>query len=231
MKKSEFCSPMENFVELFVYLLKGIIIGIVASAPMGPVGILCIRRTIRKGRIYGIATGAGAALSDVIYAIITGYGLSLITPYTSPQNIFWVKLIGGAMLLAFGVYMYRTGPRASAHPESKTKGSILHNFFTSFIITLFNPAIIFLFLALFNMLAPFAGSDDPAIILTGYSAIVAGAMLWWLGLTYAINKMSSSFGDKIMRRINRVIGLIVMIVSVLYTLMTLLGISIIEQAP
>ena len=63
--------------DLLIYILKGVIIGIVASAPMGPVGILCIRRTIKKGRAYGIATGMGAALSDLFYAVITGLGLSL----------------------------------------------------------------------------------------------------------------------------------------------------------
>ena len=66
-----------SLIDLIIYIIKGIIIGIVASAPMGPVGILCIRRTIKKGRIYGLATGAGAALSDVFYALITGFGLSL----------------------------------------------------------------------------------------------------------------------------------------------------------
>lgn len=219
---------MEDIVELLIYILKGIIIGIVASAPMGPVGVLCIRRTIKKGRAYGIVTGAGAALSDVFYALVTGYGLTLITPFTSPDNVFWVKIVGGAMLLAFGVYMFRTGPRATVHPESKTKGSLLRNFITSFFITLCNPAIIFLFLALFNMLAPFAGADKFHLVVAGYLAIMAGAMLWWLGLTYVINKMSSNFGDRGVRRLNRTIGFIVMTISVAYTLLTLCGISIIS---
>jgi len=218
---------MENVVELFIYIIKGIVIGIVASAPMGPVGILCIRRTIKKGRIYGIVTGAGAALSDVFYALLTGYGLSLVTPFMEPRNVFWVKLVGCAMLLAFGVYMYRTVPRASLHPESKNKGSLLRNFVTSFFITLCNPAIIFLFLALFNMLAPFAGADEPVYVISEYASIVAGAMLWWLGLTYVIAKMSSNFGEKGIGRINRTIGIIVIAFSVIYTLMTLFGISFI----
>ena len=74
---------MENVVDILIYIIKGIVIGIVASAPMGPVGILCIRRTIKKGRAYGVVTGAGAALSDVFYALLTGYGLSLVSPLTS----------------------------------------------------------------------------------------------------------------------------------------------------
>ena len=69
---------MENVVDILIYIIKGIVIGIVASAPMGPVGILCIRRTIKKGRAYGVVTGAGAALSDVFYALLTGYGQCLL---------------------------------------------------------------------------------------------------------------------------------------------------------
>lgn len=216
------------FSDLLIYIIKGIIIGIVASAPMGPVGVLCIRRTVKKGRAYGLATGAGAALSDVLYALLTGYGISLVTSVGTEKNIFWMKLVGCVMLCAFGIYMYRTGPRATLHPESKNKGSLLRNFVTSFFITLCNPGIIFLFLALFNMLAPFAGTGDALCNAAGYGAIVGGAMLWWLGLTYLINKMSSSFGEKGIRRMNRSIGLLVMTISVIYCLLTLCGISVVE---
>ncbi len=219
---------MEDIVELLIYILKGIIIGIVASAPMGPVGILCIRRTIKKGRAYGLMTGAGAAVSDLFYALLTGYGLSLITPLTSEDNVFWVKIAGCIMLLAFGIYMFYTGPRVKVHPESKNKGTLLRNFITSFFITLCNPAIIFLFLALFNMLAFFADEPSQVAAVTGYSAIMAGAMLWWFGLTYVINKMSANIGDKGIKRINHTIGIIVIAISVIYTFMTLGGISFIE---
>lgn len=222
---------MEDIVDILVYIVKGLIIGIVASAPMGPVGILCIRRTIKKGRMYGIVTGAGAALSDVIYALITGYGLSLIPFLTEKDNVFWIKIIGSLMLLVFGVYMFRTGPSVKAHPESKSKGSLLKNFVTSFFITLANPAIIFLFLALFNMLAPFAGAANLTLAATGYVAIMGGALLWWLGLTYVINKMRVNFGEIGIRRLNRTIGILVMVISAIYALMTICGISIINAEP
>ena len=96
---------MEYVGEILIFILKGIIIGIVASAPMGPVGILCIRRTVKKGRLYGLVTGAGAAISDLLYALLTGYGLALISPLTEEGKVFWVKIAGSIMLAAFGVYM------------------------------------------------------------------------------------------------------------------------------
>ncbi|MCI6105034.1 MAG: LysE family translocator [Bacteroidales bacterium] len=224
---------MEDIIELVIHIMKGLIVGVVCSAPMGPVGILCLRRTIKKGRPYGIATGAGAALSDLFYALLTGYGLSLISGYTTHDNIFGIKIAGGIMLMVFGIYMYRTGPRVNYHPEGKTKGSLLRNFITSFFITLCNPVIIFLFLALFNMLAPFAAPDKMYLVLAGYGSIAVGAMLWWVGLTYVVHKMSSNFGEKGIRRLNKTIGIFVMVISFAYLLLTLCGISIIggEEIP
>lgn len=218
---------LSYITDLFSYILKGVIIGIVASAPMGPVGILCIRRTIKKGRVYGLVTGAGAALSDVFYAVITGYGLSFFSFVQEEHNVFWMKLCGSVMLCIFGIYMFRTKHTKTIHPESNKKGSLLRNFLTALAVTLANPLIIFLFLALFNMLAPFAGTGDWVESTAGYASIVAGAMLWWLGLTYVINKMRNNFTDQGIRNMNRTIGIIVLSISFIYALLTLCKISIV----
>ena len=79
-----------NHIDILDLILKGILIGIIASAPMGPVGILCIQRTLNKGRWYGFATGLGAAISDMLYALITGLGMSFIMDFiSSPQALFY----------------------------------------------------------------------------------------------------------------------------------------------
>lgn len=201
-------------------------VGIIASAPMGPVGILCIQRTIQKGRTYGIVTGAGAALSDIIYALITGFGMSFVMEIIdNEQNIFWMKLIGSIMLFSFGIYMFRTDPRKCLRPSMKKRGTLLHNFTTALLVTLSNPLIIFLFIALFNMLT-FVIPGNLFGQCVGYLSIVAGAMIWWLGLTYIINKMKSSFGLRGIMRLNRSIGVIVLIASFIYAGMTLANLSL-----
>ena len=178
----EFASP-------FLLVIKGLLVGIIASAPMGPVGILCVQRTIRKGRIFGIVTGAGAALSDIFYALVTGLGMSLVMDFIDDtEHLFWLKLIGSIMLFIFGIYMYRTDPRKCLRPSSSGKGTLIHNFTTAFLVTLSNPLIILLFIALFNMLT-FVIPGNFFGQCVGYLSIVAGAMLWWLGLTYVINRM------------------------------------------
>ena len=210
-------------IQLF---LKGLLVGIIASAPMGPVGILCIQRTMQKGRIFGLATGAGATLSDIIYALMTGWGMAFVMDFIdNERNIFWMKLIGSVMLFIFGIYMFRTDPRKCIRPVSNNKGTLFHNFFTSFLVTLSNPLIIFLFLALFNMFT-FVIPGNLFGQCVGYVSIVAGAMLWWVGLTYVINRMRRNFGLRGILRLNRSIGTIVLAASVIYAIMTLFHLSL-----
>ena len=214
----EFASPL-------LLILKGLLVGIIASAPMGPVGILCIQRTMQKGRAYGIVTGAGASLSDIIYALMTGFGMSFVMDFISnEENIFWLKLVGSVMLFIFGIYMFKTDPKKCMHKPSGEKGTLVHNFTTAFLITLSNPLIIFLFIALFNMFT-FVIPGNWFGQCIGYLSIVAGAMLWWLGLTYVINKMRNSFGVKGIQRLNHTIGCIVLAASIIYAAMTLFKIS------
>ena len=210
-------------LELFV---KGLLVGILASAPMGPVGILCIQRTLQKGRRYGLVTGAGAALSDRIYALITGLGMSFVMDFiNNEQTLFWLKLVGSVMLFIFGLYMFRTDPKKCLRPTPKKKGTLMHNFVTSFLVTLSNPLIIFLFTALFALLT-FVVPEHLFEQCVGYTSIVVGAMLWWFGLTYVIARMRNSFGLRGILILSRTVGTIVLVVSVVYALMTLFHLSL-----
>ena len=96
-------------VTLLDLTVKGLIVGMVASAPMGPVGVLCIQRTLNKGRWYGLVTGLGAAVSDILYAIITGVGMSFVIEFIeNPRTMYVLQLVGSVLLFVFGYYTYRT---------------------------------------------------------------------------------------------------------------------------
>lgn len=210
-----------EFSSTLQLVLKGLIVGIIISAPMGPVGILCIQRTMKKGRIFGIVTGAGAALSDFIYALMTGLGMSFVIDFIERgQTLFWLKLMGSIMLLIFGIHTYLQDPRKGMRTEMKRKGTLFYNFISGFGLTISNPLIVFLFIALFNMFT----FVIPANLLgqaIGYLSIIAGAMLWWLGLTYVIAKMKDNFGLRGILYLNRSIGSIVICSSIVYAIMTL----------
>ena len=134
-------------LDILDFIFKGIAIGIIASAPMGPVGILCIQRTLNKGRWYGLMTGVGAAVSDIIYALTVGLGMGFIMePLQNPKYQFFLQISGSVILLLFGLFCFRSNPakKLPHHAKNKGKGSLLNNGLTAFLVTFSNPLIIFL---------------------------------------------------------------------------------------
>ena len=213
---------IETFIDI---IWKGFIIGVIVSAPLGPVGVLCIQRTLNKGRWYGFVTGIGASLSDLFYALLTGYGMSFVFDYVN-KHIFYLQLFGSVLLLAFGIYTFRSNPVRSIRPPSGNKGTYLHNLVTAFFVTLSNPLIIFLFVGLFARFAFVSGGVLVFEAVTGYLAIILGALSWWFGITYFVNKVRTRFNLRGIWMLNRVIGSIVVIVSVVGLIFTLTGRSL-----
>ncbi len=216
-KFSNFASimPFPIHINILDFIFKGILIGIIASAPMGPVGVLCVQRTLNKGRWYGFVTGVGAAVSDIFYAGVTGLGMSLVVDFVNnQQNRFYLQIIGSLLLLAFGIYTYRTDPTRNIRRSGTSKGTLVHNFLTAFLVTLSNPLIVFLFLACYAQFA-FVLPNHPFEMCVGFMSIVAGALLWWFGLTWLVDKIRGKFDYNGIRLINQVIGWVVMICSVI----------------
>ncbi len=194
-------------------IIRGLIVGIIVSAPMGPVGVLTVRRTLNKGHWYGLATGVGAAISDMIYAVLTVVGMSVIMDFIEkPTTMFYLKLGGSLMLFIFGWYTYHSKPTIA--PPGTNRGNLLQNGLTGFLVTLSNPLIIFLFMVLFARFE-FIQPDYPVEQSMGMAGILVGALVWWLSLTLAINKVRSHFHMETIGRINRVIGVAVMMAALI----------------
>lgn len=222
---NDFLLQLVSQISLLETVVKGIIIGAVASAPMGPVGVLCIQRTLNKGRAHGLVTGLGAAMSDIIYALITGYGLSFIYDFIQNQrNLFWLQLIGTVLLFVFGVHTFRSNPAKNTRRVSKNKSSLVQNCVTAFFITLSNPLIILLFMAMFTPFKYMLPEQPFHFQLVGYISIFAGAMLWWLFITYVVNKLRTRFDVRGIWIINRIIGAIVMVASFISAVLIITGI-------
>ena len=207
--------PFPFHIDILDCIIKGILIGVIASAPMGPVGILCIQRTLNKGRWFGFITGVGAAASDIFYALITGLGMSFVMDFINNEhNKFLLQISGSIMLFIFGIYCFKSNPMKNAHKSSNKKGTLTHNAITAFFVTLSNPLIIFLFMATFAQFA-FVIPDHPLEMSVGYLSIVLGALLWWFGLTWLIDKVRNIFDPNGITIINKVIGSVVMIFSLI----------------
>ena len=187
---------------------------------MGPVGVLCVQRTLNKGRWYGFITGIGAAVSDMIYAAITGYGMSYVMAVLSNQQTkMYLQIVGSIMLLLFGLYTYRSDPTKKIHNSGNGKGTLWHNGVTAFLVTFSNPLIIFLFLACYAQFA-FVMPNHPFEMFVGFLSIVFGALLWWYGLTWLIDKIRGKFDANGIKIINQFIGAVVVLCSIIMFLGT-----------
>lgn len=216
-------------IDILEIIFKGIVIGVCASAPMGPVGILTVQRTQKKGRWFGFVTGVGASVSDLIYALLTGLGMSFVFDFiNNPVYKFYLQLIGGLMLFGFGLYSFFNNPLQNVHQSSGNKGSLYHNAITGFLVTLSNPMIIMLFMALFAQFA-FIVNDHPLIMGVGYLSIIFGALLWWYGLTWLIDKMRTKFDEMGVVIINKIIGSVVIIFSVVALIGTIFNIYLLPE--
>ena len=208
-------------------VFKGLLIGIIASAPMGPVGVLCVQRTLNKGRWYSFVTGCGAALSDIIYAGITGLGMGMVVELVSNDtNRFYLQIVGSLMLLAFGVFTYRTDPTKNLRKPGQNKGTLTHNGITAFLVTLSNPLIVFLFMALYAQFSFGLQIDKPIELVAGFISIIGGALLWWWGLTWLVDVIRLKFDHNGIRIINRIIGTLVIVGSIIVLLTTLFSLHL-----
>ena len=209
--------PIYNIVDL---IFKGMLIGMIASAPMGPVGVLCVQRTLNKGRWFGFVTGIGAAVSDIFYAGITGFGMSFVMDFVNDaQNKFYLQIVGSVVLLVFGIYTWRSNPTKNMHRSGKQRGSLWYNTWTAFLVTFSNPLIIFLFMGLFAQFA-FVIPDHPFEMVVGFASIFGGALLWWFGLTWLVDKVRTIFDENGIKILNQIIGAIVIIFSLIFLLGT-----------
>jgi threonine/homoserine/homoserine lactone efflux protein len=193
-------------------IIKGLVIGILVSAPMGPVGMLCVQRTLSQGRWYGFCTGIGAMVSDIIYASVTSLGMGFVNSFIE-ANRFALQLVGSIVLAIFGLYMFRYNPVSKLKAQREKQVSYTHDFVTGFLLTFSNALIVFLFISLFahfNFIDP---EYSFWMIIGGIMCIGLGAVLWWLAVTYMLNKIREWFNIRDAWMLNRITGALVIAIS------------------
>ena len=184
-------------------LLKGFIIGISIAAPVGPIGVLCIRRTLANGRLAGFVSGMGAASADMVYGAIAAFGLTAVTGLLV-DNAFWLGIIGGMFLLYLGVKTFLEKP--SDKPAEANADGLWTMYLSTFFLTITNPMTILSFAAIFagTMLGKTTGS--PLVIVAG---VFAGSAAWWLTLSFGVGIFRDRLNQSRMAWINRISGAII----------------------
>lgn len=207
----------------FLYILpRGIAIGILISAPMGPIGMLIIQRTISKGRWPAFFTGIGAALSDLFYCMLTGFGISFITDFIEKHQ-FWLQILGSVAIALFGAFLFRKNPTRVLRPnDDRPANNYFADAATGFLLTVSNPLILFFIIGLFarfNFVLPEPRFVDWAL---SYITIFGGALAWWYFVTTLVNRVRGRFNVRSLWLINRIIGGVLIGMAVFGIIMAIL---------
>jgi threonine/homoserine/homoserine lactone efflux protein len=183
---------------------KSLVIGVAVAAPVGPMSLLCIHRTLDHGRPAGLTFGAGIAAADLTYAAIAAFGMTAVSSLLLAGTV-WIKLIGSLLLMVLGVKIALARPAADS--RKSVAGSGLRAFATAYGLTLANPPTILFFAGIFASVASLATASQSVIFSAG---VFAGSMLWWIILTTLVTKSAALMKPQVMAWINRASGLVLL---------------------
>lgn len=184
------------------FFLKGLILGCAIAAPVGPIAILCIQRTLSFGRWSGLFSGLGAAFADMLYGCLAAFGLTILSNFLIEQEL-WLRIIGGIFLTFLGAKTFFARPAAS---QTVSHITLLKDFVSTFMLTMTNPLTIFSYIAIFAGL----GLSNPeghisnAVALIG--GVFLGSSLWWIILIEGVTFFRHKVGPELMIWVNRVAG-------------------------
>jgi len=188
--------------------LRGLIIGFSIAAPVGPIGVLCIRRTLTEGRASGFLSGLGAATADALYGCVAGFGLTVISGFLIDQR-FWIQLIGGIFLLALGIKTLRSVPAERAAAASGS--GLAASYGSTLLLTLTNPMTILSFAGIFAALGVADMGGDLSAAARLVLGVFFGSAAWWLILSGGVGRMQEKLSAGVLRWTNRLSGAILLV--------------------
>lgn len=203
-------------MDYILLVLSGVVMGLIAAVPIGPVNLICIRRTFAYGPVNGFVSGLGAAMGDGVFAAVTGFGLTWVSQLIVGYSVI-IELIGGTMLLYFGVHAFISPMSTRVEETTKDQGAstLARAMASTFALTVTNPATLFAFTAMFASFGGIAGGQT-SFMAAGFvvAGVVGGSTAWWLALTTLIGLFHARIDDRIVRIINRCSGVAVSLFGV-----------------
>jgi threonine/homoserine/homoserine lactone efflux protein len=196
----------------FSLLLRGFILGFAIAAPVGPIGLLCIQRTLNQGQLVGLASGLGAATADAFYGAVAAFGLTLVSTFLIEQQ-FWLALVGGLFLCYLGVRTFLAGPAERAAGSEAT--GIAGAYGSTFLLTITNPMTILAFVAIFAGAGLTAAGGDALSAVWMVAGVFLGSAAWWFLLSAGVGLLRSRISANVLLWVNRAAGAILVLFGVL----------------
>jgi threonine/homoserine/homoserine lactone efflux protein len=198
-----------KLVELFI---KGIILGYLASIPIGPIAILCVQRTLSKGRLSGFISGLGASTADTLLSIIAGLGLSFIIDFINDYTYIF-KFLGGMLVIFIGLRIFFKNPIQQYRAKQMRRTTLPKDYVTTLILTLSNPLNIFLYLAVFTAFNVVKGVSTFEQFTAVFVGVFFGTSLWWYTLSSIVSRYHDRFNIRNLWWLNKISGIIILILG------------------
>jgi threonine/homoserine/homoserine lactone efflux protein len=194
------------------FIVRGFILGFSIAAPVGPIGVLCIRRTLTQGRLTGFLSGLGAATADAFYGAIAAFGLTAISGFLNSQQL-WLRLAGGLFLLYLGGQTFFTKPSERA-AEAKAS-NLFQAYLSTVFLTLTNPATIISFTVIFAGLGLSQTDGNLASAAELVLGVFLGSSAWWLTLSGLVGALRERFSPQAMLWVNRLAGVVIVVFGII----------------
>lgn len=189
-------------------------IGLLVSIPLGPIGVICIQRTINKGRLSGFFSGAGAATADTIFAAIAGFSLTFIINFIEEKQKI-LEIIGGIIVILLGIKTFYTNPVNQLRRHKRKKNKLFEDFLSVMLLTITNPFAIFLFVGMFAALGLAYTGENMGLSIVTIGGVFLGGILWWFTLSSLVNMFRDKFRLKQLWWINKISGAVIFVLGIL----------------
>jgi threonine/homoserine/homoserine lactone efflux protein len=201
-------------------LLKGIILGLAISMPLGPIGIILVNRTIKRGFLSGFFSGLGLATADTILAALAGVGFSVIISFIKEQR-FIISIVAGIIIIGVGLKVFLSNPVKDFRNREKANKSLWRDYYSLFMVSISNPYTIFIFVAFFSGIhinSKISPELVPFFLIPG---IFLGAVSWWFLLSYFVSRFKKKIRLRSIVKVNKIAGITIMIIGIIVLLSVL----------
>jgi threonine/homoserine/homoserine lactone efflux protein len=204
-------------ITALVLILKGILLGLAVSVPLGPIGILLINRTIKRGMLSGFFSGLGLATADTLLALLAGVGFTVIISFINEER-FIISIIAGLIIIGVGLKVFLSNPVKDIRNREKNDKSLWRDYYSVFVLSISNPYTIFIYVAFFSSVQ-INGNVRPELVpIFLVPGVLIGTIAWWFFLSYFVSRFKKKIRLRLIVRLTKIAGIIILIIGIIVLL-------------
>ena len=202
---------------VLVLMLKGILLGLTVSMPLGPIGIILINRTIKRGMLSGFFSGLGLATADTLLALLAGVGFTVIISFINKER-FIISIIAGLIIIGVGLKVFLSNPVKDIRNREKTDKSLWRDYYSVFVLSISNPYTIFIYVAFFSGIQINGNVKPEMVPFFLVPGVLIGTIGWWFFLSYFVSRFKKKIRLRLIVRLTKIAGIIILIIGIIVLL-------------